>query len=88
MATHQTGEREYPVGDTPRTDNLRVGPEFKYKYWEDFARELERENAKLREALTCVEQNIVHFNDPAKMDCAYFSPAEVRLIRAALAQGH
>lgn len=37
--------------DTPRTNSVRIGPEHQHKYWEDFARELERENAKLRAEL-------------------------------------
>lgn len=37
--------------DTPRTNSVRIGPDHKHKYWEDFARELERENADLRAQL-------------------------------------
>lgn len=58
--------------------------------WEDAAAliraHVERENAKLREALTCVNNNIVTFADPTKCPAAYLSPAEVELIRKALRQ--
>lgn len=51
------------MSDTPRTDAVRIGPDHKYKYWEDFARELERENARLRATMAKAIEHIVYERD-------------------------